>query len=676
MQTNPLLTDSPLPYGAPRFDRIRTEHYLPAFEQAIAEAKAEIDAIVANPEAPTFANTVEALEYSGGRLGSVSGIFYNLLEADSDEEMQKIAEEISPMMTEYSMYVSLNEKLFARIKAVYDSGEQLEPDQAKLLEDTYKSFERGGANLSAEDKKTYSALKEQLELLKLEFSNNALAATNAYTLNITDEDELEGLPDFVRESAASTAAEKGQQGWTFDLSYPSYSAFMKYSARPDLRKRIYLAYNSRAFGGEYDNSDICRRIAGIRLRIAKLLGYDTYAEYSLGETMAGNVSSVEKLLDDLLGPSLPAAREEAAALLDFARRNGYSQTALQAWDFSYWEDKYKEAEYKLSDAELKPYFQLDSCIDAVFGLATRLYGVRFEARPDIPAYHKDVRVYDVKDADGTHLALLYADFFPRASKRSGAWMTNFREQQVRGGRELRPLVSIVTNFSKPTPGSPSLLTHYELTTLMHEFGHSLHGMLAKGRYPSLTGTNVSRDFVELPSQIMENWGYEADFLKPFARHYKTGEEIPDSLIDRIYETKNYLSAYYQVRQLQFGLLDMAWHNRTTSADESLRALEDGMLSRCTVLPYVPGTAISTSFSHIFSGGYSAGYYSYKWSEVLSADAYSLFKEKGIYDPGTAAAFRHLLENGGMVDEERNYLEFRGHRPDAGALLDQLGIKTR
>lgn len=675
---NPLLTPSPLPYGAPQFDKIETRHYLPAFEKAIAEGKAEIDAITSNPDEPDFANTIEALEFSGETLNSVAGIFYNLLEADSNDEMQAIAEQVSPMMTEFSMYVSLNDKLFERVKSVYSRKDalKLDKDQMKLLEDTYKSFTRSGANLSPQDKQTYGKYQEELSLLTLKFGQNVLAATNAFELNLTDEADLEGLPQYVRDMGAATAKEKGQQGWTFDLSYPSYSPFMQYSAREDLRKKMYMAYNSEAFGGEFDNSQICLQIANLRLKIANLLGFDSYADYALEDRMAGSVDNVDNLLEELLEPSLPAARKEVADILAFARKNGYTRAELQPWDFNYWSEKYKDAEYSFNDELLKPYFRLENCIDAVFGLATRLYGLKFEERPDIPGYHEDVKVYDVTDATGRHLALFYTDFFPRASKRGGAWMTNFREQGMRGGEESRPFVSIVTNFSKPTETAPSLLTHYELTTFLHEFGHALHGIMAEGRYSSMTGTNVARDFVELPSQIMENWGYEAEYLKPFARHYQTGEEIPDELIEKIVETQNYLAAYLQVRQLHYGLLDLAWHDVDEAIEKTALEVETEALAASRVLPVAEGTCRSTSFSHIFSGGYAAGYYSYKWSEVLEADAFSLFKEKGIFNREVADSFReNILSKGSLEDEAVLYRNFRGHDPEPKALLDKLGIKA-
>ena len=673
---NPLLTESTLPYGAPPFDKIRHEHYLPAFEQGIAEAKAEVDAIVANPAAPDFANTIEALENAGQTLDRVSGIFYNLLEADTDDEMQQIAEEISPKMTEYEMYVSLNEPLFERIKAVYGRRDSLglDREQYKLLEDTYKEFVRSGALLSPSDKEKYGQYEEELALLGLQYGKNVLAATNAYTLNLTDGERIAELPSFVREAAAELAREKGQEGWTFDLSYPSYSAFMKYSTDRDLKRQLYLAYNTKAVGGDNDNLGIVRKIVDLRIKIANILGYGTYSEYATEDRMAKNPAAVNALLDRLMTPSLPAARKEVAGILAFARGNGFRDEVLQPWDFSYWSERYKDAHYALNDTLLKPYFQLEDCISAVFGLAGTLYGLRFEERPDIPGYHKDVKVYDVKDADGRHLALFYADFFPRESKRGGAWMTEFRGQSIVDGVERRPFISLVTNFTKPTAQSPSLLTHDELTTLLHEFGHSLHGMMAEGRYESQTGTNVARDFVELPSQIMENWAFEPEFLSGFARHYQTGETLPADLIGKVKATQNYLAAYYQVRQLQFGILDMAWHSLTALPAEGTAEFEKKTLAPATVLPDVPQACLSASFGHIFSGGYSAGYYSYKWAEVLEADAFSLFKEKGIFNREVASSFRdNILSMGSREDEAVLYRRFRGHDPQPEALLEKLGI---
>ena len=673
---NPLLTESAAPFGAPEFDKIENEHYLPAFEAGIAEAKAEIDAIIANEEEPTFENTIEAMEYAGGTLNNVAGIFYALMEANTNETMQAIAEQISPMLTEYSMYVSLNADLFERVKAVYEKRNELglEKDQMKLLEDNYKSFVRGGANLSDEDKALYSKWSEELSLTTLQFSKNVLAATNAYVLNITDEADLAGLPDFVRTMAAETAAEKGLEGWAFTLDAPSYSPFLKYSQNRELRKQIWTAYNTRAIGGEFDNTDVVRKIVDLRIKIANILGYETYADYALEERMAKSKANVTEFIMNLLEPSLEFARKDIADVFAYAKKNGFEGDRLESWDFSYWSERYQEAEYSLSAEELKPYFQLESCIDAVFGLASRLYGISFTELDNVPVYHEDVKVYEVKDADGSHLALFYADFFPRASKRGGAWMTSFRDQKIQNGVEYRPFITTVMNFTKPTADAPALITHDELTTFLHEFGHALHGMFAEGRYPSLTGTSVSRDFVELPSQIMENWAFEPEYLNSFAKHYKTGEPIPAELIEKIVAAKNYLAGYAQVRQLHYGWLDMSWHTLTELPAEGTVEFETKALAPYAIMPAVEGAAFSGSFSHIFSGGYSAGYYSYKWAEVVEADAFSLFKEKGIFNTDVAASFRkNILSKGGTEDEAVIYRNFRGHDPQPEALMEKLGL---
>ena len=673
---NPLLTESACPYGAPQFDKIRHEHYLPAFKAGIEEAKAEIDAIVANPEAPDFKNTIEALEYSGRTLDRVSGIFYNLMEAETDEQMQAIAEEVSPLMTEYSMYVSLNKPLFERVKSVYEKRDSLDlaQDQKQLLEDTYKSFARNGANLSDEDKAVYSKYAEELSLATLQFSKNVLAATNAYTLHITDSADLAGLPGYVVDMAALAAKEKGMDGWVITLDYPSFGPFMKYSDVRDLRKEVYMAYMTRSVGGEYDNTGIVRKIVDLRIKMSSLLGYGTYADYALENKMAKNAATVNSFLNELLVPSLPFAKKEVAEILEYAKTHGFEGDRLESWDFSYWSEKYKEAEYALNDELLKPYFRLEDCIDAVFDLAGRLYGLTFTEISGVPVYHKDVKVYDVKDENGRHMALFYADFFPRPGKSGGAWMTAFREQSICNGVEERPFISIVTNFTKPTENAPSLLTHGEFTTFLHEFGHSLHGILAEGRYSSLTGTSVPRDFVELPSQIMENWAYEPEYLDTFAKDYRTGEVIPDSLITKIVASKNFLAGYSQVRQLQYGIMDMAWHTLKALPDDSTVDFEKKTMAPVDVMPPVPGTAFSPTFSHIFAGGYAAGYYSYKWAEVLEADAFSLFKEKGIFNKEVAASFRdNILSKGSTEDVAVLYKRFRGHNPQPEALMEKLGL---
>ena len=673
---NPLLTESKAPFGAPEFDKIKTEHYLPAFEEGIKEGKAEIDAIVANPDEPTFENTIEAMEHAGSKLNKVGGIFFNLMEAHTSDEMQVIAEQVSPMLTEYSMYVSLNEHLFKRVKAVYEKRNELglDKDQMILLEDSYKGFVRGGANLSEEDKSVYSKWAEELSLATLQFSKNVLAATNAYTLHITDSTDLAGLPEYAKVMGAETAKEKGLEGWAFTLDYPSYGPFMKYSTVRNLREDMWKAYNSRALGGEFDNSEVVKTIVDLRIKMANILGYETWADYQLEERMAKNRNTVNEFISQLLEPSMEFAKKDIESVFKYAKKNGFEGDKLMPWDFSFWSERYQEAEYSLNAEELKPYFRLESCIDAVFSLANRLYGLEFVELDNVPVYHEDVKVYEVKDADGRHMALFYADFFPRASKRGGAWMTEFRGQSIKNGVEYRPFISTVMNFTKPTADTPSLITHDEFTTFLHEFGHALHGILAEGRYESLTGTNVPRDFVELPSQILENWGYEPEYLNSFAKHYQTGEPIPAELIEKIVAAKNYLAGYGQVRQLHFGYLDMNWHSLTSVPEMSVIEFEQSVLAPYETLPAVADTGFSTSFSHIFSGGYSAGYYSYKWAEVLEADAFSLFKEKGIFNQEVAKSFRENILSKGASDEASVlYRNFRGHDPQPQALMKKLGL---
>lgn len=675
---NPILEKSSAPFGAPRFDLIKNEHFLPAFEEAIKLGKAEIDTIASNPDAPTFANTVVALEYAGRALSDVEEIFFNLLEAESDPEMQKIAEEVSPKLTEFGMYVSLNEKLFARVKAVYENGlENQGVSERKLLEDTYKGFIRSGAALMGEARGRYAALCEELSLLELRFGNNVLAATNAYVMHITDEADLEGLPSYLLDAGRQNAEERSMEGWVFTLNFPDYSPFMKYSCRRELRKKMYMEYNSRGLSGVYDNTGIISRIIEIRAEIAGLLGYGSYAEYALEHRMAKNALTVERFLNELMGPSLPCARKEMDDLEAFAKSNGFDDDRIRPWDFPYWSERLRKADYDFDEQLLKPYFRLEDCISAVFSLAGRLYGISFEERADIPVYHRDVKVYEVRDAGGEHLALFYADFFPRAGKRGGAWMTSFREQYMEGDTDYRPFISIVTNFTKPAAGVPSLITHREFETLLHEFGHALHGMLSRGRYPSQCGTNVARDFVELPSQIMENWAYEKEFLQSFARHYVSGEPIPEEFMDKIAAAKNFQSGYQQVRQLHFGILDMAWHTAGAADGEGVEEFEKRILGPYATLPHMDGTAVSPSFSHIFSGGYSAGYYSYKWAEVLEADAFALFAEKGVFSREVAESFRkNILERGSSEDEDVLYRNFRGRDPQPQALLEKLGIVSR
>ncbi len=678
---NPFLTESDLPYGAPQFDKIRFEHYKPAFEAGIAEGKANIDKIVADTAAPDFKNVIAAMETANPILERVSSVFYNLMEADTNEDMQNLAEEIAPMMTEYSMYISLNEGLFNKVKAVYENreNENLAPNELRLLEKTFKSFERNGANLSEADKAKYAELSEKGSLLSLQFGKNVLAATNDFVLNVTDSSRLEGMPAYVLAMGAETAAEKGLEGWAFTLQAPSYVPFMQHCKDRELRKELYLAYNTRAVGGEFDNTQIIKDIAANRLEIANLLGYDTYADYALEQRMAKNKETVLGFIASLMLPSLPYARADVKEVEDYAHGKGF-EGPLQSWDFSYWSERLKEEKYSINTEELKPYFELESCINAVFSLAGRLYGLQFEPI-DLPVYHKDVKVYDVKDASGNHKALFYADFFPRESKRGGAWMTEFRGQSIENGVEKRPFISIVCNFTKPTAGEPSLITHDEFITFLHEFGHALHGMLAEGEYASQTGTNVARDFVELPSQFNENFGYEEEFLSSFAKHYKTGEVIPSELIAKIRNAQNYLSGYSQVRQLHFGTVDMAWHTLTEPLKGDSREFEKKVLAPYAVLPDVPQAAVCPSFSHIFSGGYAAGYYSYKWAEVLEADAFSLFQQKrdqsanhSIFNKEAADSFReNILSKGDTEDPAELFRKFRGRDPRPEYLMIKLGL---
>ncbi|MFA5768991.1 MAG: M3 family metallopeptidase, partial [Bacteroidales bacterium] len=559
-KNNPLLETPGNTYQAPPFDRIELSDYKPALIRAIDSAKSRVDSITANQEPPTFTNTIEALEYAGEEVSRIAMIFYNLNEAHTSDQMQKLAQELSPLYTEYQLYVSLNPALFERVKEVYPdrSSPELTQEQARLLEETYKGFVRNGANLPPEDKKTYGAIQEQLSVASLKFSSNVLSATNAYTLHLALEEDLEGLPAYMKEMGKEAAAAQKKDGWVFTLDYPSYGGFLKFSTRRELREQMWKAYNSRCLE-EYGNQDLIQEIVSLRLQSANLLGYDKYSDYALEQRMAKKPETVNGFLQDLMQKTLPYARREVAEIQQYARSMGF-KGLLMPWDFSFWSEKYREEKFDLSEEMLKPYFSLDKVQKAVFSLAGTLYGLQFKPAPEVPVYHPDVKVFEVTGEDGRFTALLYVDYYPRRSKRSGAWMTSYREQHKQNGKEYRPLVSLVTNFTKPTATSPSLLTFSEVTTLFHEFGHCLHGMLAEGSYASLTGTSVARDFVELPSQILENWAYEPEFLKTFAVHYQTGDPIPEEMINKIVASKNYLAGFGQVRQLQYSILDMAWHD--------------------------------------------------------------------------------------------------------------------
>lgn len=673
--TNPLLAQWETPHATPPFSKIELAHYEPAFEAAIACQRAEIDAIVNNPAKPTFGNTIAALERSGELLGRIEGVSYNLLSADTSDEMQEIALRVQPKLTELSNDISLNPELFARVKAVYEHpGCCLKKDDKKLLEDTYKSFARNGAALSDADKELYRQYTSELSALTLQFGQNALAATNAFALNITDPKQVAELPAFVREGMAADAKARGEKGWTVTLQAPSYVPFVTYSSNRALKEKLWRAYNSRALGGQYDNTEIVRKIANTRLKIANLLGYKCYADYVLERRMAKDTPTVEAFLEELLAATKEHADRECRTVSDYAAKLGF-EGELMPWDWGYYSQKYRDAEYALNDEVVKPYFQLENVKKGVFLLANKLYGLNFTPNPEIDVYHPDVTAYDVTDEKGRFMAVLYLDFFPRASKRSGAWMTEYRGTKIVDGEETRPLVSLVMNFTKPTGEKPSLLTFDEVETFLHEFGHSLHGMLAEGRYESQTGTSVYRDFVELPSQIMENWATEKEFLDLWAVHYRTGEPIPAEIVERIVAAKNFLAAYGNVRQLSFGMTDMAWHTIAEPYEGDVVAFERASMAPTQVLPAVDGTAMAPAFSHIFSGGYAAGYYGYKWAEVLEADAFSLFKEKGIFNREVSGSFRdNVLSKGGTEDPMDLYVRFRGHKPETRALIEKMGLK--
>lgn len=678
--SNPFFEKYTAPHETVPFDRIKTEHYEPAIREGIRLQNAEIKAITGNPDAPTFANTVLAYEESGELLQHVNTVFGNLLSAETSDELQELAKEIMPLMSEHENNISLNEKLFERIKTVYErrDKENLDPEQAKLLEDTYNGFVRNGANLQGEAKEKYRGLCKELSLLTLQFSENNLKETNDYELVLTEQSQLSGLPESTMDAAAETAREKGIEGWVFTLQAPSYGPFMTYADNRNLRHELYMAYNTKCtHDNACNNLEIVKKIANIHLEIAQLLGYDNFAEYNLVERMAKNSESVYKLLNQLLDAYTPTARKEYAEVQILARQEQGEDFILMPWDWVYYSHKLKDRKFNINDEMLRPYFELNQVKEGVFGLATKLYGITFKKNPDIPVYHKDVDAYEVFDKDGKYLAVLYTDFHPRAGKRSGAWMTSYKGQWIEGktGKNSRPHVSIVMNFTKPTQSKPALLTFGEVETFLHEFGHSLHEMFADTTYHSLSGTNVYWDFVELPSQLMENFAIEKEFLHTFARHYLTGELIPDELVQRIVDSSNFNVAYACLRQISFSLLDMAWYTRNTPFEGDVRAYEKKAWDKAQILPTVEETCMSTQFSHIFAGGYSAGYYSYKWAEVLDADAFSLFKQKGIFNQEVAESFRkNILSKGGTEHPMTLYKRFRGQEPTIDALLIRNGIK--
>lgn len=675
---NPFLEEYNTPHQTAPFDKIKTEHFEPALNEGMKQHLEEIDAITNNPEKPTFENTIVALETSGKLLDRVSTVFGNLLSAETNDDLQALAQKMMPLLSQHSNNINLNEKLFERVKAVYNSKNSLNlnSEDNMLLDNTYDSFVRKGANLKGADKDKYRSLTTELSKLTLQFSQNNLKETNNYELVLTEESQLAGLPESVVEAAAHTAKEKGKEGWVFTLSAPSYMPFMTYSDNRDLRHQLYMAYNTKStHDNEYNNIEIVKRLANVRMEIAQLLGYNNYAEYTLKKRMAEKIDNVYNLLDQLLDAYSPTAKKEYNEVQAFARQTQGNDFVVMPWDWSYYSEKLKNSKFNLNDEMLRPYFELSQVEKGVFGLATTLYGITFKENKDIPVYHPDVKAYEIFDKDGKFLSVLYTDFHPRAGKRAGAWMTSFKSQWIEEGVNSRPHISITMNFTKPTENKPALLTFDEMDTFLHEFGHALHGIFANGTYSSLSGTSVYWDFVELPSQIMQNFSIQKEFLNTFAKHYQTGELIPEEYIQRIVDSSNFNVAYACLRQLSFGYLDMAWYTRNTPFDGNVIDYEKAAWAKVQILPNVEGTCMSTQFSHIFAGGYSAGYYSYKWAEVLDADAFSLFKQKGIFNREVAESFReNILSKGGTEPPMVLYKRFRGQEPTIDALLIRNGIK--
>jgi len=680
---NPFFEPYNTPHDTAPFDRIQLEDYEEAILEGIRRDDEQIDKIINNPEKPTFDNTIinvdDDKEGYYDLLSRTTTVFFNLLSAETNDEMDALAQKMSPILTKHSNDVRLNERLFERIKYVHRHHRKLTPEEKMLLDNCYDGFVRSGALLDAAGKERLRKLTEEASMLGLQFSQNLLKENKAFTLHITDESQLEGLPDTAREAAAQAAKEMDREGWVFTLDFPSYSPFMTYSTQRELRRQMYMAKNTECIHDNAENNlEICKRLINLRREIAQLLGYKTYADYVLKHRMAGNVRNVYKLLNDLIVAYKPTAVKEVLAIEKMAQRLEGRDFKLQPWDFSFYSHKLQLEKYNLDAEMLRPYFELSKVIDGVFGLANRLYGITFKENKEIPVYHPDVKAYEVFDKDGKYLAVFYADFHPRKGKQGGAWMTQYQGQWIdREGVNHRPHVSVVMNLTKPTAEKPALLTLGEVETFLHEFGHSLHGMFANTRFESLSGTNVWWDFVELPSQFMENFSIEKDFLSTFAFHYQTGEPLPDELIDRIVKSRNFNVAYACMRQVSFGLLDMAYYTKKDEFTEDIIPFEKRAWEKAMVTEQLPDTCMTVQFSHIMAGGYSAGYYSYKWAEVLDADAFGVFKKHGIFDQKTAQSFRdNILSRGGTENPMTLYKRFRGGEPTIDALLKRNGIKKQ
>lgn len=670
---NPFFQPSDAPHGTMRFDLLRTEHFRPALVEGMAREKKEIEDIANNPAKPTFDNTIAAMEKTGELLERTTTVMYNLLSAETNDELEALAQEMSPLLSGHASDIMLNEALFARVKAVYDEHPDLDAEDRMLLEKTYEAFERSGATLDAAGKKRFREIKSELSRLTLQFSQNNLKETNAFTLHVTDEQDLAGLPPMQVEQAAQTAREHDTDGWVFTLHAPSYQPFMTYADNRELRRRLYMAYNTKCtHDNAQNNFDIVSRLVNLRRELAQLLGYETYADYVLKRRMAERTENVYGLLQRLIDEYKAPALREVEAVAEKARREEGDDFVLQPWDFAYYAHKLQKERFDLDAEMLRPYFELSRVKQGVFGLATRLYGITFRENKNIPVYHPDVTAYEVFDEDGSYLAVFYTDFHPRSSKQGGAWMTNYKDEW---DGTSRPHVSVTMNFTRPTAGKPALLTLSEVETFLHEFGHALHGIFATTKHRSLSGTNVYWDFVELPSQFMENYAVEKDFLRTFAFHHESGEPIPEDLIRRIVEARNFNVAYACMRQVSFGLLDMAYYTLRTPFAADVRAFEKEAWQAAQLLPQPEETCMSVQFGHIMAGGYSAGYYSYKWAEVLDADAFDLFRQNGIFDRETARSFRtNVLSQGGTRPPMQLYRAFRGKEPDIEALLRRNGLK--